>query len=477
MSIRRRREQFRFQKAAQKPQRQYEKRMREERRQRQAVAVSSEPAGPSGGRYSARASLCAVGTWVQRMGLLTPLHVRVKIPQKKVKYRPVDKLVDCVIGVLCNIAGVYGVNTTVRADPYLSICFGRTGCAEASTIQDTLDHCTEENVDQLREVLNGHLTKYGGCTHHNFASLLVLDIDLQGQRSGRQAEGATKGYFPGARDCRGRQLVRVYASNYDEIVCQWQEPGNTNSSEVLKAAITRAESILQLTAEQRKHTLIRADGGFGTDANINWLLWRGYQVLIKGYSSSRAGKLAQSVEQWEKLAQDTRELGEPGSPHRYGRRTKQMVIKSLNRKGKVYYRVLVTSLLEMPWRKLVKLYDARGGHPESSFQQDGEGLKLTKRQKKRWWAQQMVVGLGQLAHNLLVWAKRRMQEAEQAARLASWGLQRWVRDVLNIPGLVVVCEEGVSIRLSALNPLTRHFIQGFGPLLEGSGLCLSSGEI
>ncbi len=69
--------------------------------------------------------------------------------------------------------------------------------------------------------------EHGGCTHHPFRrSRLILDIDFSGQEAGKQAEGSAKGYLP-RKNKRGRQLVRVYASQYDEIVCQWMMPGNT----------------------------------------------------------------------------------------------------------------------------------------------------------------------------------------------------------------------------------------------------------
>jgi hypothetical protein len=47
--------------------------------------------------------------------------------------------------------------------------------------------------------------------------------------------------------------------------------------------------------------VLRLDGGFGTDANLNWALWHGYQVLAKGYSGKRAKAFAQVVPWWEEL--------------------------------------------------------------------------------------------------------------------------------------------------------------------------------
>ncbi len=42
-----------------------------------------------------------------------------------------------------------------------------------------------------------------------------------------------------------------------------------------------AEQTLELEAAKRERTLIRIDAGAGSVADINWLLFQGYQVLAK----------------------------------------------------------------------------------------------------------------------------------------------------------------------------------------------------
>ena len=53
----------------------------------------------------------------------------------------------------------------------------------------------------------------------------------------------------------------------------------------------------------------------------------------------------------------------------------------------------------------VYLYDQRGGGVETSFKGDKQGLGSTTRNKKRFEAQQMVMLLGSLAHNVVIWAR------------------------------------------------------------------------
>jgi hypothetical protein len=45
------------------------------------------------------------------------------------------------------------------------------------------------------------------------------------------------------------------------------------------AAVAR---LLGLPPAQRRRTILRLDGGCGTDAHLNWALWHGDQVRAKG---------------------------------------------------------------------------------------------------------------------------------------------------------------------------------------------------
>ena len=43
---------------------------------------------------TSRASLCALGEYLKRQCFFAPLREQVEVPQKTVRYRPVDKLLD-----------------------------------------------------------------------------------------------------------------------------------------------------------------------------------------------------------------------------------------------------------------------------------------------------------------------------------------------------------------------------------------------
>ena len=81
-----------------------------------------------------------------------------------------------------------------------------------------------------------------------------------------------------------------------------------------------------------------------------------------------------------------------------------------------------------------RLYDERGGAIEIDIKESKQGLGVTKRRKKSYAGQQMVMLLGTLAHNLIVWAKQWL--SNDAPRLRKYGAQRVVRDVLAVSGFV-----------------------------------------
>ena len=103
-------------------------------------------------QFTPAASLAALGVKLQQVNLFEPIRQRVHIAQKTVKYQPIDKLYDGFITLLAGAHGLVEINTRLRADLGLQAAFGRTGCAEQSVVQQTLDRCTTENVEQMAAV-------------------------------------------------------------------------------------------------------------------------------------------------------------------------------------------------------------------------------------------------------------------------------------------------------------------------------------
>jgi hypothetical protein len=171
--------------------------------------------------FTRQASLVLIGQHFLEKGIWSVIEQQVNVKQKVRQHTPPEKLLDAFIAILSGSHGLVEVNTRVRPDRAVQLAFGRKGCAEQSTISDTLDACKVENVQQLRAALKIILQTHGQCYQHDYAQeCQLLDIDMTGLTAGRQSEGATKGYFAHQRQRRGRQLGRVLATDYGELVVE-----------------------------------------------------------------------------------------------------------------------------------------------------------------------------------------------------------------------------------------------------------------
>lgn len=199
---------------------------------------------------------------------------------------------------------------------------------------------------------------------------------------------------------------------------------------------------------------MRVDVGAGIEEQIDWALARGYHILTKLKSHQRTQKLVRSVVTWyDDPKVHTRSVGYVEQPHGFVGSTIQIAIRSRrehNGQSVTTTRVVVTDLSERQvmtlageqctesrTREQVALavahaYDQRGGGVGTENRQDKQGLGLTKRNKKSFAGQEMLVLLAELAHNVLIWVRQELAQDEPSCQ--KLGMQRLVRDLVQIPG-------------------------------------------
>lgn len=422
------------------------------------------------------AGLVALAAWLQRNEVWQKVSDKVVIRQKTVKHRPIDKLLDVFIHILTGEQRMVTMNTGLRCDEGLQHAFGRETCVEQSLASTTLDRCDEETVTQMYEVFNELMRKHSRSYSHNYKRLWqVLDIDMTGLLAGEQAEGCEKGYFANKRGARGRQLGRVLASNYGEIVFERLYNGRAHLESKLEELVGETVDVLALDRQKRERTLLRIDGAGGSDRFVNGVLEAGFGILTKVHNWKRSFKLAASVKEWHVDPRDDgREVGWVTAPHSYIRPTRQLAVRKRNKKGKWVYSVLVTTLSPQSLRWLAQqptprklpatdqtmwaflhAYDRRGGGVETSIRESKQALGLNKRNKRRFAAQEMLVLLTQLAHNVLVWFRHAMSSVD--ARWRTYGLLRLVRDFLGMRGALDIDRFG-HIKRVTLRPRTSMAI-------------------
>ena len=226
---------------------------------------------------------------------------------------------------------------------------------------------------------------------------------------------------------------------------------------------------------KRARTIVRIDAGGGSVGEINWLLARGYAVHAKDYSGQRAQKLARSVEHW---VDDPRIAGRQVGWVReeataYVRPVRRVAVRCRKQNGQWGVGVLISTLEPVDVLALtgqdadalllayVYFYDQRGGGVETALKDDKQGLGITKRNKKRFEAQQIVMLLNTLAHNVLIWSRGWLAAA--LPKIQRYGLVRLVRDIWHISGFVERDGHG---------NLSRIVLNQLAPLAQGLGTAL-----
>jgi hypothetical protein len=376
--------------------------------------------------------LAVFGYCLTRSQFLQPVWSVLEWDMQTRRHAPTEKLQDALVGILAGNTAISEINTTIRPDRPLATAWLRKQFAEQSTVARQLNRVTERHLRQLRQGSQDLFRQQGPVWQHNYPQQwLMVDIDLTGLRASRRAEGSQKGYIPGHRNVYGRQVVRVSLPTYHETLWSQLYPGAQSGCATLRPTIEHLHAFLGQTDAQRARTIIRSDAGLGTDANVNWLLWRKYQLVMKGYSATRAACLAAQLTEdaWEELPQQRRWIAWALNPPRFARRVNVFVLRWASHQG-MRHGTLLSTLLTLSPTTTWRVYDGRGA-AEVEIRADKQGLHLPCRRKLSFTAQEALILLTDLAHNLLSWMHHWVLEDTP---FTSFGTLRMVRDVFHIPG-------------------------------------------
>lgn len=447
--------------------------------------------------YSPRATLCAIGIKLRSLKFFDTIAEHLRLRQKTIHHTPVEKLTDAFIAILAGAHGLCEINTKVRTDTALQRAFGRKGCAEQSVVQETLNACTSQNIAEMKRAFKALLQRHGRAYRHPYKERLqLLDVDMTGLPCGRNAEKASKGYFANKPHRYGRQMARVIASYYEEIISDCVLPGNVQLNKVLRPLIEETEMTLDLEREKRSRTVLRIDAGGGSLNDVNWLLKRGYQIHSKDCSLARAAGIALTVKEWfPDPLHPGRQVGwATCGSHDYEREVRRLIVRWRKRNGQECFAALLSTLTArqvfdllgqsprlLHDRRAVALayaylYDKRGGTIEIEFKEDKQGFGLTKRNKKRYEAQQMIVLLSALAHNVVMWSREWL--SGESSKVKKNGVLRMVRDVFAVSGFLEMgAKESIKrIVLSSAAGWARRCINSLRALLKQQRVRVTLGE-
>jgi hypothetical protein len=263
------------------------------------------------------------------------------------------------------------------------------------------------------------------------------------------------------------QLARVHAPQYHETLFSRIYPGKQDSAPTYVPLLEALEPCLHLTNVQKKRTVLRSDAGFGSDANVDRALDAQWQILAKGKGGRRPHAYARAIaaEDWQSLGQERWVAPAVAAPV-YLRPTQHLVLRWQTEKGVVNYSTVVCSVMEWDPPQIIAYYDDRGAC-ETEIQADKGGLRLERRRKKRLAAQEALILLTDIAHNLLAWTAHWMLTDEL---LASFGCTRLVEDVLCLPGRLCFCNGRlVEVQLNRRHPHAELIAVALTRLLDHFG--------
>jgi hypothetical protein len=197
---------------------------------------------------------------------------------------------------------------------------------------------------------------------------------------------------------------------------------------------------------------------------------------------------AGKVVTWQTDPKDPkRQAGLIPQPFAYNQSTRQLAVRCLTKRGDWQTAILVFNLDDdqLGWLNeqdkrffsapvdpiwlAVYAYDLRGGGVEIAIKGSKQGLGITKRNKKSFHAQEMLLLLGQLAYNVTAWVRNGLASCQ--ARVHQFGMLRMVRDAFHIAGLLIFNTEGhiVQVSLNQAHELAAAFIDAFASYLARDG--------
>jgi len=201
---------------------------------------------------------------------------------------------------------------------------------------------------------------------------------------------------------------------------------------------------------------------------VNHALQNHWQIVTKSSGGRRPAALGRHVadDAWQELRPDDRWVAAVPAPVACVRPIQWLALRWRTQRGDLKQAVVLCSVAAWSPAEVIAHYDARGAC-ETEIQADKGGLQMGRRRKKILAAQEALILLTDLAHNLLAWIGHWMFPA---GALAHMGSTQLVEDVLAIPGhLIFYGQELVEIQLNARHPYAADVAVGIERLLDHFG--------
>ena len=144
-----------------------------------------------------------------------------------------------------------------------------------------------------------------------------------------------------------------------------------------------------------------------------------------------------------------------------------LLLRWLTTQGMVKYASVICSILDCSPAETIQHYDDRGSC-ETEIQADKGGLRMRKRRKLHLEAQEALILLTDLAHNLIAWSSAWMFPT---GPLAKFGTTRSIEDVFSLNGRLIFRDGALlEVYLNENHPYAEDVAEGLLLLLDHFGL-------
>jgi len=228
------------------------------------------------------------------------------------------------------------------------------------------------------------------------------------------------------------------------------------------------DSFLGFSDAQKARTILRSDAGFGSDSNVNSALTAHWQVMTKSSGGRRPTAVMRQIPDaaWQELRSDDRWVAEAPAPVQLARPVQWVALRWRTQRGDLKQALVVCSVAGWSAAELIAAYDDRGAC-ETEIQADKGGLQMGRRRKKSAAAQEALILMTDVAHNLLAWMTPQMFPS---GPLAQMGPTQLVQDVLAMPGrLMFERRQLVAVQLNQRHPYASEVASGLERLLDHFG--------
>ncbi len=259
----------------------------------------------------------------------------------------------------------------------------------------------------------------------------------------------------------------MHAPQYHETLFSRLYPGCQESSPCYLPTVQELQRFVGGSAAQRQHIVLRSDAGFGSDANLNQVLADDWQVLSKNKGGRRPGAFAARVpaDGWHDLGVRRQWAALP-QPLTYARPLTAYVPRWWGDQHPLKHAIVLCSITAWSPQEVMPHYDDRA-LCEVEIRNDKTGLQLERRRKKSLAAQEALILLTDVAHNVLAWTRHWMFPT---GSLAGYGPLRLIEDVLCQPGhLIFEGDRLCEVQLNERHPHAAAVAMGLERLFDHFG--------